>query len=312
MSMPDYAGFLFIGDPHLSSRVPGFRRDDYPRVALTKLAWCLDYAREHRLLPALLGDLFDVPRENANWLLSELITLLRRQFVLAVHGNHDCRENALVEHDSFHVLVAAGSLFLLDHEHLWRGTINRRAVIVGGSSWGQELPDSFDGDGALVVWMAHHDLQIPGYDDGRILAAPRPGIDLLINGHIHRRLEALSAGPTLYLNPGSLLRTRRSDASRSHVPSALRVEIAPQGCAPEFITVPHQPFEEVFHPEIVDEPEQPGVSSFVRALDELRKRRTQSGAGLFEFLNANLSQFQPPVAREILRLAEEVTHADSD
>ena len=30
------AGLLFIGDPHLASRVPGFRKDDYPRTILAK------------------------------------------------------------------------------------------------------------------------------------------------------------------------------------------------------------------------------------------------------------------------------------
>ena len=33
----EYEGLLFVGDPHLASRVPGFRKDDYPRVALEKL-----------------------------------------------------------------------------------------------------------------------------------------------------------------------------------------------------------------------------------------------------------------------------------
>jgi len=35
-----YAGLMFIGDPHLASRIPGFRKDDYPKVVLEKLDWC--------------------------------------------------------------------------------------------------------------------------------------------------------------------------------------------------------------------------------------------------------------------------------
>jgi hypothetical protein len=54
----EYTGLLCIGDPHLASRVPGFRKDDYPRAILDKLTWTLRYAAEHRLLPAILGDLF--------------------------------------------------------------------------------------------------------------------------------------------------------------------------------------------------------------------------------------------------------------
>jgi len=49
--MNDCTGLLFIGDPHVASRPPGFRKDDYPEAILQKLQWALDYAREHRLGP---------------------------------------------------------------------------------------------------------------------------------------------------------------------------------------------------------------------------------------------------------------------
>src|SRR5438552_9043364 len=65
----DYRGLLIIGDPHLEGRQPGFRKDDYPNVILDKLAWCLNYANNNRLLPAILGDLFDKPRDNPTWML---------------------------------------------------------------------------------------------------------------------------------------------------------------------------------------------------------------------------------------------------
>ena len=41
--MPELTGILFIGDPHLASRAPGFRKDDYPRAILKKLQWSLGY-----------------------------------------------------------------------------------------------------------------------------------------------------------------------------------------------------------------------------------------------------------------------------
>ena len=85
-------GLLAIGDPHLECRVPGFRKDDYPRVVLDKVGWCLAYARDHKLLPILLGDIFHLPRDNANWLLGELMVLFHRG-VLGIYGNHDVREN---------------------------------------------------------------------------------------------------------------------------------------------------------------------------------------------------------------------------
>src|SRR3954466_15620706 len=70
-----YDGVLCIGDPHLSSRVPGFRKDDYPRAILAKLRWAMTLAQRENLLPVLLGDLFHYPRDNANWLIVELLEL---------------------------------------------------------------------------------------------------------------------------------------------------------------------------------------------------------------------------------------------
>ena len=124
---PKYTGLLMIGDPHVEGRVPGFRKDDYPRVILDKLKWCLDYATEERLLPVVLGDLFHLPRDNPNWLLSELLELLERE-IIGVYGNHDVRTNEITIDDSLNVIVTAGRMRLLDPDHVCRKTIGGRPV----------------------------------------------------------------------------------------------------------------------------------------------------------------------------------------
>src|SRR5438552_12155160 len=108
-----YRGLLLIGDPHLEGRQPGFRKDDYPNVVLDKLAWCLKHAADQRLLPAILGDLFDKPRDNPTWMLGRLIDMLNVE-VIGLYGNHDCAEPALSDHDSLSLLVKAGRLRLVD------------------------------------------------------------------------------------------------------------------------------------------------------------------------------------------------------
>jgi len=99
----EYSGLLCIGDPHLASRVPGFRKDDYPQAVLNKFKWALDYALRERLLPAILGDLFHWPRDNANRLLVQLLEMFGSP-VVAITGNHDCRENQLGDDDALSVL----------------------------------------------------------------------------------------------------------------------------------------------------------------------------------------------------------------
>ena len=314
-SSSDFAGLLFIGDPHLASRVPGFRKDDYPNVVLEKLRFALRYARANQLLPVLLGDLFDFPRDNANWLLGELMSMLDRH-TLAVYGNHDCKENTLGPHDSLSVLVAAERVRLLSLEAPWQGQINGCEVIVGGTSWGQKLPVAFDRSAfpaaadsspSYVLWATHHDLPFPGYEESaRLKCREVPGVDLVINGHIHRHLGEVLAGQTRWLNPGNISRVARGDATRAHTPAMLRVDVSTAGLAHRRVPVPHEPFDEVFHPEVTSTPIEIGPSLFIQELKKLLSVRTATGVGLKEFLAANVGQFDPRVADRINKLADEV------
>ena len=110
------------------------------------------------------------------------------------------------------------------------------------------------------------------------------------------------------MTPGNITRRTRSDASRDHVPAALRVDITPDSWSTQHVEVPHQPFELVFHEALADDGSAAtGDSAFVSGLAELQSRRTETGEGLFAFLDRNLEQFEPAVAEEIRRLARETT-----
>ena len=328
---PDVAGLLFIGDPHLESRVPGFRKDDYPQVALRKFRWCLEYARQNDLQPILLGDLFQLPQDNPNWLISAVIETIGYGNPLpAIYGNHDVRENTLKPNDSAHILFAGGHLRQLSAESPWIGTVAGRKTIVGGTAWGERLPKGFNGDrqpDSLTIWITHHDIFVPGYEDaGRIRPKELPGIDVIINGHIHRRLPTVTKGKTHWMTPGNITRRTRSDASRDHRPAVLCVgppddktthdpadvfefqSRSGDSWRAHWLVVPHESFDDVFHPQMEgDDPEAEQESGFIADLRELKSRRTDSGAGLTEFLQQHLHEFETPVAKEIMRLAEEVT-----
>jgi len=330
-------GLLFIGDPHLEARVPGFRKDDYPQVALEKFRWSLDYAQQNNLQPILLGDLFQLPQDNPNWLLSAIIETIDDslgQPLPAIYGNHDVRENSLKPNDSIHVLFAGGHLQRLSGETPWRGIVDGRPTLVGGTVWGEKIPKEFIGDGdpvELTVWVTHHDIFIPGYEEsGRIRPKELPGIDLIVNGHIHRRLGPVSKGGTHWVTAGNIVRRARSDASRDHLPAVLFLRPANDDDDPtvtensfpfqsqhqdpwviHWIPVPHKPFDEVFHSEVLaDVAETEQGSGFIADLRELTARRTDSGAGLNEFLQQHIDEFEKPVAKEIMRLAAEVSQPE--
>lgn len=189
-------------------------------------------------------------------------------------------------------------------------------MILGGTPWGKRLPKALPGEGPddtveekgrLVFWAAHHDVSVPGYEEGGYFGPyEMSGVNVVINGHIHRHLEDVQKGQTLWVTPGGITRVARSDATRGHIPSVLRVDITEDGFNFDYVEVPHEPFDEVFHQELVAEEELDTRSSFIAGLAELKARRTESGAGLKRFLDQNIHQFEKSVTDEILALAEEV------
>jgi predicted phosphodiesterase len=312
----DYQGLLLIGDPHLEGRQPGFRKDDYPQVILEKFRWCLLYARQHRLLPALLGDIFDKPRDNPTWMINQLIEMLDGIECLGIYGNHDCANPQLCEHDSLSILFTAKRVRLLTPEDPWQGQMNGRTVVVGGCSYRIDIPQVFytpsGADKPLVIWLTHHDVKVPGYEEqGRFNPRQIEGIDIVVNGHIHRHLEDVQAGKTLWVTPGNQSRRQRNDMYREHIPSVLRIDVGVDGYKRQVIEVPHRPFDEVFHDVVLDENVGVSDSAFVTGLAELQARRSESGAGLMAFLEKNVSQFENDVATEIMVLAREVTENDT-
>jgi hypothetical protein len=304
--LSEYAGILTIGDPHLASRTLDFRRDDYGRTSLRKLVWCLEYSRDHALLPVFLGDLFHYARDNANWLLGEILAAFSTREVVGIYGNHDCRENTLGPDDSLSVLVSAGHYRLLSTEAPWRGRVGGVDVTLIGVSWGCPLPNAGPEDGSRTLLVTHHDVRFAGYEEGgRFDAREIPGIELVVNGHIHRRLDERQVGGTLWINPGNICRVSRSDATRATTPGALRLVPIADGWARECVEVPHDDYDDVFHDGVVDEAPE-GSSEFVRGLAELQARRTDTGAGLRHFLDQNLYEFDPKIREEIEELAAAV------
>lgn len=313
-----FEGILCVGDPHAASRAPGFRQDDYGRAIVEKLAWCVALAKSERLLLVLLGDLFHWPRDNANWLLSDLLKTLQPVApVLAVAGNHDCAEDTLSDDDSLSVLVSAGMIKLLERAP-WTGFVNEQPVYIGGSAWSERLPSGLlpraqvhEKPAAFVLWITHHDIGFAGRDGARLTPCALPGIDMVINGHIHTPLPDARRGNTLWLNPGNIARLKRSQ--RDAIPCALRLTLGPDA-APYTarLPIPCAPFTKIFAalPDDIaalnSPTDSPAASAFVRGLAELLQLRTGGGAGLAQYLSQHLHTFEPPVADELRSLAQEV------
>ena len=312
-----YIGMLLIGDPHIEGRQPGFRKDDFPNVILGKVEWCLNYAKANQLLPVFLGDMFDKPRDNPTWMIGNLIDIMSRVPSIGIYGNHDCAEATLNENDSLTILIKAGCMRIVSERFPWSGMMNGRQVFVGGSSYRQPIPFEFKltatrrrsmfDDDPFVVWLTHHDIVIAGYENGRVQPHEIENVDLLVNGHIHKRLETVTAGRTKWMTPGNISRRSRSEAAREHVPMCVRIDVHSEDYSLTDVVVPHEKHDVVFHSAVAQTENEQSSSEFVTGLAELNSRRTESGAGLHAFLAENLCQFEPAVAMEIKALANEVT-----
>ena len=338
VELKQVSGLLFIGDPHVEGRTPGFRRDNYPETILAKLKWCMEYCEQQNLQPILLGDIFDKPRDNPNWLISRLFDIFDGRCIPTIFGNHDCANPQLDENDSLTLLAKAGAIRLLDDHHLWASSFEGRNVVIGGSPYRYPIPDAFalepdtikltfqNPSGVsheqtsdlvkalskpnVVIWLTHHDLTFPNPNEAVVTNLNElTGIDYVINGHIHRRASAnVVRGQTTWVNPGNISRRSRGDSIRGHEPATLRMDIASDGQWLHYVKIPYQDAEQVFYDleSLGIEEVESNQSSFVTGLATLQSRKTESGAGLMQFLKENVIQFETEVAAEILRLADVV------
>jgi len=270
-----------------------------------------------------LGDIFDKPRDNPNWMLGELIEMLRDSGSIGIYGNHDCAEPSLTDNDSLMILIKSGCLQLVSADNPWIGKLSGTTVMIGGSSYRQRIPeafirklvhqDSLFDERPLTIWLTHHDVQVGDYEGGRFGPFEIENVDLVINGHIHTRSEPVRKGRTLWLMPGNISRRSRSDAERNKSLAALEIEVQQpdrrgQLFQIQYAEIPHQEFDTVFYPSVEVFDRSDGPSAFVAGLSELLSIQTASGAALHDFLKKNLDQFPKPVADEVLKLAEAVTN----
>ncbi len=283
------------------------RLEGYREQILEKVKFCLEKARELELVPIFLGDMFHWPRENPNGLLVELIELFRPHRPWVLVGNHDKYQARLTPDVSLAVLQAAGVIHLLDHAGPFcRVTTPEGSVLLGASPDGYPLPSSFHPEGNdTVIWISHHNVGFPDFRDKPVPIREIPGVDWVVNGHIHRPQPTVTKGQTRWANPGNITRLTFTRMSRERVPAAT---IWRPGCSDlERVVIPHLPFEQVFpDQEFPEEEEQGSVESgFLSGLERLSWRRTREGLGLKEFLEANLNPEQPE-ARLVWELYKEI------
>jgi hypothetical protein len=207
-------GLLVIGDPHVGSRRPGRRKDaEWPAPILRKLECCVALANERRLLPVILGDLFEQPVERDEALKARLIRILKqfRLRPLANVGNHDMAHTTLCDGDSLALLGLADVIDVVALSGpACEIEVGGRRIGVGMTPFGQPIPVEVRGAfpaADAVAWLTHHDIAFDAAYPGAVPPAAIAACDFVINGHVHATKPPVRAGTTLWMNPGNITRS---------------------------------------------------------------------------------------------------------
>lgn len=207
----NFDGVLFIGDPHVSSRRPGRRTDDYLSSVLGKLAEAAEVARANNLLPVITGDLIHRENEDSTQLVHRLLRVLK-QFHVApvdVEGNHGKVQARLGVGDIELLLHDAGVLRVVSDVRLFADiTVKGKRMQLFSCPHGFELPEDLAllgaAEDAMRVLVTHHDLAFENdYPGSKPLMEIR-NCEVAVNGHMHKTSPPVVAGSTVWHCPGNI------------------------------------------------------------------------------------------------------------
>lgn len=222
-------GFLFVGDPHLTSYKPGRRvEDEHLIIDITadKFDQAIDAANERNLVVVVLGDLFDKAKDSKAKLMTLLFRALRKAKhpVLCLPGNHDLLATDVTEDTALAVAEASGLIHLMHNSNAVSATFlfGGKRVALGSTLHDDKILASVVGlpgteDTEAVVWVTHHDIAFDGAYPGSLDPHAIEGCVLVVNGHMHRTQPSIYQEPTWWVNPGNIFRQTIADAK--HVPA---------------------------------------------------------------------------------------------
>lgn len=223
-----FKGLLFVGDPHVWSHKPGRRRDNYLNTICNKLEQIVEICNRRQLVPVILGDLFHHAQDNDLMMISRM-TRIFSQFhctPIVLVGNHDLTETELTEGTTLDVFHSSGQILTIIQNGPFAcvdlqtdGGVHR--VVLGGTPYGQTVPTSLVGwykttndhdsikkkaKADTVVWITHDDFAFDNSYPNALPLKPILGVDLAVNGHMHRTQKPVRAGETSWHNPGNISR----------------------------------------------------------------------------------------------------------
>lgn len=206
-------GILFIGDPHLSSKKPGRRKDiNFGETVLKKLEYVIDICNDRKFIPCFLGDMFDEPVEKDEALKTKLIRILCKSWTTPISnvGNHDKVNDTLTDSDTLSILAASRVLKVCTKAGAFETfKLGEKTIGLGATPYGQSFPTDarpYFGQVDQIIWLTHHDIAFENPYPGSVAPQSILGCRLVVNGHMHLKKNTVRVGSTVWFNPGNIIR----------------------------------------------------------------------------------------------------------
>jgi DNA repair exonuclease SbcCD nuclease subunit len=200
---------VFAADLHIRATAPRKRIDDYLSAQWDKLRQILSICKKNHAPLVVAGDFFN-SHENPDWLISQLLLILNREFptveIYSIAGQHDLPGNNMgnFEQSTLFTLYAAGrirpSFETIDNFYL--------------VDYGEPIPVAFGKDGILVchTLVTQTPDEFPGADRATRFIAKNRGYKLIVVGDNHEHFVK-QVGKTTLISPGSMMRMRSDQAN---------------------------------------------------------------------------------------------------
>ena len=237
---------LFFTDLHMAERPPTARTDEYADNLFAKLNEIRQIAQVEDVdLTIFGGDMFHwmKPNETSHRLVQLMIDALRDWEIVGILGNHCVGPDGLesLRRQPVGVLERALPTFELLTGDRLKGENGGLVIQLSAAPW---TPDIDVGDRSeyglqrmggvdFAVKITHGMLMPPGggwpFDATAFDEIDTEGMDVCLCGHTHWRVGPMVVKGTLFVSPGAVARTSRSEANRN--PSVAIVTLE-RDCAP--------------------------------------------------------------------------------
>lgn len=245
-------GVVLLCDPHIALDPPFQRGPGYKDQCFDKIRAFFSFAVENDFLPVFMGDMFHWPGEVPESFYNEVCALFAphagARTPRALIGNHDISRAMLEFAPPIERMARSGLLVLMKTPGPQiRIRCPDASLLLGASPNLTTVPDVYGKQGdETVLWCTHHNFRFPGFPERRRPLREIPGIDWVVNAHLHKPQDMVVVGQTRWLNPGGMMRVKCRKYNQTRKPKVVywTPDCGQTGELPSY-DLPHLPFKQI-------------------------------------------------------------------